>query len=341
MPALDLSRSLYGEVVAPLLRHHRHSAALLGTGSEILGYDTERSSDHDWGPRLQLFVQPDAVESARAALAGRLPDRFQGWPLRIGSDRGRPVTRVDVQPLAPWLVGQLGVDPRAGLEPLDWLAIPQQQLLGIVRGAVYADPDHELAAVRDLLAWYPPDVWLWLLAGQWKRIFQEIAFVGRAAEVGDELGSKIIAGRLAREVMRLSFLQHKVYWPYTKWFGSGFADLPGVDELAAAVDQAVSAADYPGREAGLLRAYKIIAAAHNDLGITDPVDWSIGRYFTRPYDVLHGDFAEACLDQVTDHRLRRLPLVGSVDQFVDSTDVLSTAHRSRLLRGYWDRLAEA
>lgn len=151
-----------------------------------------------------------------------------------------------------WLIGQLGVDPRDGMDAVDWLAIPQQQLLGVVGGAVYADPDGDLETVRDLLGWYPPDVWLWLLASQWRRIFQEIAFIGRAAEVGDNLGSMIIAGRLVRELMRLCFLQNRTYWPYTKWFGSAFARLPDVDGLKAALDQAVSATDYPTREAGLV-----------------------------------------------------------------------------------------
>lgn len=139
--------------------------------------------------------------------------------------------------------------------------------------------------------------------------------------------------------MRLHFLQHKVHWPYTKWFGTAFTELPGAAELTAALDHAISAPDYPTREDGLVGAYAIVAGAHNELGVTDRVDWSIGSYFTRPYRVLHGGFAEACVASITDDQLRRLPLVGSVDQFVDSTDVLSAAGRSRPLREYLDRLS--
>lgn len=339
IPALELSRDFYREIVAPLLRDHRHCAALLGTGSEILGYDTDRSTDHDWGPRLQIFVEPGAVEVTQESLVDRLPDQFRDWPVRFGSDEREPAQRVDVHSLGTWLIGQLGVDPRDGLDTWDWLALSQQQLLGVVRGALFADPDHELAAIRDLLAWYPHDVWLWLLACQWTRIFQEIAFVGRTAEVGDDLGSKIIAARLAREVMRLHFLQHKHYWPYAKWFGTAFDRLPDTAELAAALDQAVSAPDYSTREAGLVTAYTIVAASHNRLGVTDPVEWSIGSYFSRPYQVLHGAFVEACVTRITDDQLQRLPLVGSIDQFVDSTDVLSHATRSRQLRAYVSSIA--
>jgi hypothetical protein len=58
VPGLQLSRAFYAEAVRPLLDEEfpglRHAAARLGPGSEVLGFDTERSTDHDWGPRLEL-----------------------------------------------------------------------------------------------------------------------------------------------------------------------------------------------------------------------------------------------------------------------------------------------
>ena len=43
--ARDLSRAFYDEVVRPLVAGHPHAAALLGWGSDVLGYDTARSTD--------------------------------------------------------------------------------------------------------------------------------------------------------------------------------------------------------------------------------------------------------------------------------------------------------
>ncbi|WP_207922548.1 hypothetical protein [Micromonospora sp. KC606] len=68
MPGLQLCRAFYVEAVRPLLDEAypglRYAAARLGPGSEVLGFDTERSVDHDWGPRLvEAFV-------GRAAEAG-------------------------------------------------------------------------------------------------------------------------------------------------------------------------------------------------------------------------------------------------------------------------------
>jgi hypothetical protein len=47
-------------------------------------------------------------------------------------------------------------------------------------------------------------------------------------------------------------------------------------------------------------------------------------------------FVDACLSAVTDDTLRTLPLVGSVDQFVDSTDVLSRADYAIRLRAIFE-----
>jgi hypothetical protein len=56
---LNLSRRFFREVVRPLLANAfpavRYAAALLGPGSEVLGFDTEMSVDHDWGPRVFVF----------------------------------------------------------------------------------------------------------------------------------------------------------------------------------------------------------------------------------------------------------------------------------------------
>lgn len=83
---LDLARALYEEGVRPVLRDVApgvpHAAARVGAGSEVLGFDTARSADHDWGPRLDLFLRAeDHQRLARGiglALAERLPKQVRG-----------------------------------------------------------------------------------------------------------------------------------------------------------------------------------------------------------------------------------------------------------------------
>ena len=110
--------------------------------------------------------------------------------------------------------------------------MPQQPLLEVTAGGVFHDGLGELIPMREKLAWYPHDVWLYLLASQWMRIAQEEPFVGRCAEAGDELGSRIVAGRIVRDLMRLCFLIERRYAPYSKWLGTAFARLDCASELA-------------------------------------------------------------------------------------------------------------
>ena len=218
--------------------------------------------------------------------------------------------------------------------------MPQQRLLEITRGAVFHDPRGELAAVRDALAWYPDEMWLWLLACQWRRIDQEEAFVGRAAEVGDELGCRVLTARLVRDAMRLGFLLERRYAPYGKWLGTAFAQLKSVDTLHTALLDVLAAADQTARQDALVAAMEDLAARHNELGMTRPVDPTVRLFHSRPFRVLgSARFVDVCLERVTDPWLRSLPLVGAIDQFADSTDVLSEQRVFRTYEALLDRWA--
>ncbi|MCK9931982.1 hypothetical protein MXD62_33420 [Frankia sp. Mgl5] len=142
LPGLQLCRLFYTEAVRPLLEQAfpglRHAAARVGPGSEVLGFDGERSVDHDWGPRLELFLPAGDVtgygEEVSALLAARLPRQILDWPphfeppgarVRIMRVTSGPVAhRVHITDVASWSVGQLGFDACAGMRDLDWLAGP-------------------------------------------------------------------------------------------------------------------------------------------------------------------------------------------------------------------------
>jgi hypothetical protein len=231
---------------------------------------------------------------------------------------------VTVTTLDGWTRDHLGFDPLRPIELLSWLVTPQEVLLEVTAGAVFRDRDGALARAREALAWYPDDVWLWLLACQWRRIDQEEPFVGRTAEVGDELGSRVLCARLVRDAMRLCFLLERRYAPYAKWLGSAFRRLQAYDELGPPLEAALAATGYAERETALVDALERLARLHNATGVTRAVDASAGRFYDRPFRVLgSGRFVTACLDEVADERLRALPLLGAIDQFADSTDVLA------------------
>jgi hypothetical protein len=348
---LTLAAATYHEAVRPVLDAAfpglAHSAALLGPGSEVLGYDTTRSADHDWGPRLLLFLQPaDARRHARQitdALAARMPASVHGWstnfsPAEPGRSRSLqpagdgPIDhRVEVYDLHAWLIAQLSVDPRAGMRTRDWLAIPSQLLLEVTAGAVFHDGLGQLEPVRAALAWYPDDVWRYLLACQWRRIAQEEAFPGRCAENGDDLGSRLVTARLVRDLMRLAMLIERRYAPYSKWLGTAFTHLCCAPTLQPLLAGALAAMHWPQRDEALCAAYEQLARAQNQLGLADHVDPTVRLYYDRPFRVLAADrFADALRSAITEPEVSTLPPhIGAVDQFIDSTDVLGAADRAR------------
>jgi Domain of unknown function (DUF4037) len=341
VPGLELSRSFYHEVVGPIVGDRPHAAALLGYGSDVMGYDTERSTDHGWGPRLQLLFAddhaPDDLDALRRALRERLPAEHGGWPVRFGWDDTPVQHHVAVVTTRGFFEHWLGYDPRRGLDALDWISTPEQRLIEMTRGGVFHDDLGELTRVRTELAQYPEPVWLWLLACQWRRLDQEEPFVGRTAEVGDDLGSRVLAARLARDVMVLCFRLEREYAPYPKWFGTAFARLDAAREVGPALTRALRADTIDGREAGLVSAYEAVARRHNSLGVTEAVDPTARLFYGRPFRVLGaGRFVDACIAGVTDEQLRALSLIGGVDQWSDNTDVRSTPpvfRRARELYG--------
>ncbi len=317
-------------IVESVLPPDAYAAALIGKGSDVLGFDTERSTDHDWGPRFQLFLGPRTPGAAAARLDEelrlRLPAVFHGFDVGMpesAESAARPHL-VEVVTVSGFLQRYLAVSEVAALPILDWLTFPEQRLLELTSGEVFHDPRGELQRFRESLAAYPRDVWLYRMACQWQRLSQEEAFVGRCAEAGDTVGMKVVAARIARDVMKLCFLMEKTYAPYDKWLGTAFSRLACAPRMTPLLSAALDAPDYPALEPKLAGLYRILGDMHNALDATGPMDPSPRRYFTRPYVVMRADrFANALLNAVQSEELRRIPVrMGAIDQVIDSTDFI-------------------
>lgn len=340
MQGIELSRRFYADIVRPWLAEVApalpHAAALVGYGSELLGFDDELSRDHNWGPRVHIFLTRDRfeVEARRlvAAFAAAAPTSYLGEPIGwrnrphppAGGDAavGALEHGLEVHTLEGTLVRILGVRSVGDLGPVEWLGFPDQRLLAFTAGAVFHDDDGRLSTAREQLAYLPRDVWLYRLACQWRRIAEQQAFVGRAGQVGDELGSRVIAGRLVHDVMRMAFLLERRYAPYAKWFGSGFARLPLAETLKPHFAAVFAADAWEARGNALAAAYLELAVKQNAIGLP-PFEPVIGPYFERPFTTINTDDAIAALSAaIEDPRIRALPIIGSIDQISDSTPVL-------------------
>jgi hypothetical protein len=116
-PGVALAGAFYADVVTPLVEVP-HTACLLGEGSEVLSYDSVRSTDHEWGPRVQLLVTGNHAKEVRDRLARGLPSEYDGYPTAWYSLARNAVTHhIEVTTFDEWIVAQLGADPRWTIRP--------------------------------------------------------------------------------------------------------------------------------------------------------------------------------------------------------------------------------
>jgi hypothetical protein len=304
----------------------------------VLGLDDEMSRDHDWGCRLTLLVDEDArdqVPRISRLLEKELPERFGEFPVRFPVTWDSAVSHnVEVATVGDFAVSRLGVNPAGGLSVLDWLSVTGQSVLEVTAGPVFTDRTRTLAAVRTLLAWYPPDVERYVLAAGWQRLCELLPMVGRSAEAGDELGSRLLSAGLAEDLLWLAFALSQRWAPYAKWRGTVFRSLPVAGRLGSLLDAAAS----PGwreRENALAAACELLLDIQREQGQPAP-ESAVIPFWDRPYRTVDEAVPRGLLAGITDPDVARLPpMVGSVEQWADSVAVLSSpARRAGLQAAY-------
>ncbi|NHN57021.1 DUF4037 domain-containing protein [Calidifontibacter sp. DB0510] len=334
----ELSQAYYDQVVRPLLDDRwpglPHAAARLGSGSDVLGTDDEMSQDHDFGLRLNLLVPQALTAEIDAEMQARLPETFAGRPVRF------PVTwdqrewhHADVDTVAAFTRSRLGIDATRELALADWLSLTGQAVLEIIAGPVFADSDGELTQMRRRLAWYPDDIWRYAVATDWARLAQELPFVGRTGQRGDDLGSRVIATRLAHIAMHLAHLLERRWPPYAKWLGTILATLPHGSAVIESLTNALRSPEWRDREAGLVEALRVLHQRQAEVGLPT-VDDPIEPFWDRPFQSIRSEVVEVLHRSITDPQVRALPRgVGTAEQRSDNVDVLVHADRRRAAYG--------
>jgi hypothetical protein len=296
------------------------------------------SRDHDWGCRLTLLVDEgdrDVVPRISELLERELPGSYRGYPVRFPiTFDASPGHKVEVATVAGFAASRLGVDPTGELSVLDWLVLTGQSVLEVTAGPVFTDRTAELARVRAVLRWYPPDIERYVLAAAWQRFCQEMPMIGRTAERGDEPGSRLLSARLAGDAMWLAFALSRQWPPYPKWLGTAFRALDMAAALAGPLTAAVTAPGWRGRENGLAEACEVLLSVQRAHGLPAPAA-AVTRFWDRPYRTIDQAVPHALLADITNPDLTRLPPVGSIEQWATSVDVLaSPARRSALKAAY-------
>lgn len=331
---IELSEAYHQDVIAPIVAASwptmPYAAARLGSGSDVLGLDDAMSADHDWGLRLTVLVPREMTDEVRARLEATVPETYAGHPTRIPLTwHPEPALAVEVSDAADFAQSRLGVDVDHEWTTDDWLGVTGQAVLELTAGPVFVDTDGTLTGIRERLRWYPDDVWRWVIAADWARIGEELPFMARAGDRGDELGSRLIAARICHAIMHLAFLLERRWAPYAKWFGSVFATFPEFRAVADLLEVALSASRSSDRQLAIASALEALAAIQGSRGLPtrSPV---VEPFFDRPYVTL-GPIADDVVATIADPALRaRTPLVGSAEQWSDNVLGLTSEHwRSR------------
>jgi hypothetical protein len=199
-PGLEPSRHFYFEAVCPLLQQKfpglQYAAGLIGTGSEVLGFDTPMSMDHNWFPNVLIFLQErdlDLRGPIWEMLAHNLPHEFCGFPLDTvpvpdepgiywmqPGGTGLVQHRVHPTTVREFMQEHLAWDIHQPLEVADWLTFSSQALREMTAGVVHYDAVGHLTELRRRLSWYPYVFWLYLMAACWQRIAEEEHLMPRA-----------------------------------------------------------------------------------------------------------------------------------------------------------------
>ena len=356
MKGMELCERFFFEVAQPVLKAHfptlSYTAGLIGYGSDVLGYDDEVSTDHMWGPRFYLFLKQEDLPKQDEILrvfSHTFPYEFCGYSVHFTepdpNDNGvrhpKHITSGPVSPLIfvhsieEYLENYLGTSDFEHLSETDWLSFSEHKLLSLTCGKLFED-GLGIGALLEPLRFYPDTVQRYLIASNWSLIAEEQAFMRRCSDVGDEMGSILVCGRIAERLMRLCFLYCRQYAPYSKWFGTGFSHLPVEKPIKHAIHQALTAADSTARENALVLAQHLVAELHNSLGITAPVSTEITDYYGREIKVIFCDqIAEAVQETLRGTVLAHIPLIGSMSEIANFS-VLSDdpTHRERIKQLY-------
>lgn len=332
---LELSRRFYNLLVAPILQasfpYLKYSAARIGMGSEVQGFEDVLSSDHDYGPCVQIFLaETDFATAAPAMMATfdrLLPPTFEGWPVRyptnirppangqpgmLGSDHG-----AELYTFSAWSDRFLGRRFDSELSTTDWLSYSEQLFLMVTAGAVFRDDLGELGTLRDRLTYFPRDVWLYKLAVQWGRIAEERAYVGRAGSTRDDMGSQVIAARMVENIMRLAMLIERRYAPYAKWFGTAFSHLDCAAAATPLLQEVLQATGWQEREASLMEACQFMAELQIRLDVPGALSPEVARLHSRPFQFIDTlNIGQAIKEQIEVEHLKTLPEFGGADQFL-------------------------
>lgn len=316
-PGLELNRAFFKEVIKPLIDKKfpdlEYSAGLIGYGSDTLGVDTHTSMDHNWGPRCILFLKHEDMVLAgqiKEFLSNNLPFEFDGFPTNYSDPmvdftqtmkptNSYPIRHmIEVHEIDGYFNYNLDVKNHENISIQDWLKLNDQILIELTTGEVFYDGLNKLNRIREKVQNYPEDILKLKLASLWLSIANEEPFVGRAIDLGDFIGLKLISTRIVNTLIKIAFYMEKKYIPYGKWFSVLFNMTESGKILKDDIKNLLTENNPKVIEDILCVIYEKIIDMHNSCDFLPKIDNKVQNFHERPYKVI---FAEGIVETLVEN----------------------------------------
>jgi hypothetical protein len=359
---LALAEHFYFDCVQPLIAQHlptlhdAYAAGLIGYGSDVIGNDDELSRDHEWGPRLVLFLH----ESVYGRFAGELdsllshtlPPTFGGFPTRfqpegshgkwlVMSTSGQGRHHIVITTVARFMELTLGC---CGVPQHDreWLLLPEQRLLEFTSGAIFADPVGEITHYRTQCRYFPTEVWKYKLAYIFESLSWNLDLIALCGQRNDVLSMHLNVASTVERTIKLAFSLSQRYCPgYKKWLHREFVKLPLGDngQLAGLLHQALLANNHVDSMHHLHVALEILyqkLLAHNvaALPVESPRDNHRGSVVMNTLAIARVLLA-SLIGPLRELTIHGVPY-GGIDQWITHEDMLLSPDHLRTLMGVFN-----
>ena len=187
--------------------------ALVGTGSECLGFDDAISEDHDFTKRCQLFLPADIYETNKE----RLQSYFKNYAYGT----------VQIECISEFYQ-RYTLYPEGPQCEKEFRRVPQDLLCTATNGEVFLDNFGSFTHIRQrLLAYYPEDIRLRKIAYELNQLAQSGQYnLPRMLQRGDTIAASLALHQFVHHYMLFVHLFNKSYAPFYKWLYRHSCTLP-------------------------------------------------------------------------------------------------------------------
>ena len=342
MKGLELCRRYYYECVKPIIEEKyslikdNYSCALIGWGSDVLQNDDEYSKDHEWGPRLLIFVDNErkyAITELKKLLNEQIPFDFLGYKtrfdfdangVRILSHTNKGVTNIDFFIYDEYIKIFLGVI--APESESDWLYILENKLFEITSGEIFYDANDILRKKLKIYKdYYPLNVWKYRMAYLWLNIGWNIDVIGLLYKRDNIISAKIAVYKTILPLIKLISVYNKKYSPcYIKHIEKEFYKLPHIsNETGFLLEECLKTDDMIKIKNNLETIIEKIMIFHNSLSELPNIYIEKPLYGRGFWDIDCENIANIIYESIQGE-LKEIPLYGAADQFITNEDFLTS-----------------